>query len=283
MTDKRIVTVDYLEEYTGRLNIPSVDQTYNSNSENAQSGKAVAQAVSSRVPKKQAHPSAPFSSVLATNNVGYDEHGLPTDDSYICINAIGAELGKDVNSNGAFIDSIPRRDSKGNLFTGTPVDDVDCANKKYVDDKIAAIPSGGAVDYELILETILDEPVSTVSFGSLNLKSILILMEITGTIGKGNVYTYVKNEKEENILYFPNMDVIKTSKRYIANELRDIGSIYLGLQNVGQWSFQDTNINMNGQYVPKNGEKITKCNIKCTDTGETFTAGSKFMIYGVRI
>lgn len=114
----------------------TVDQTYNAESENAQSGIAVAQAVSSRVPKKSANPGAPFPSVIATNNVGYDEYGIPTDDSYMCIDAIGAELGKDVNNNDAFIDSIPRRDSKGNLFTGTPVDDEDCVNKKYVDDKI---------------------------------------------------------------------------------------------------------------------------------------------------
>ena len=43
--DRRLVTVDYLEEYAAGLNIPSVDQTYSPTSENAQSGKAVAEAV----------------------------------------------------------------------------------------------------------------------------------------------------------------------------------------------------------------------------------------------
>lgn len=103
----------------------------------------IAKAVSGRVPKKTAEANAPFSSVLATNNVGYDDHNIPTDDSYICINAIGAELGKDVNNNGAFINSIPRRDSKGNLFTGTPIDEQDCANKKYVDAAVASSGGGG--------------------------------------------------------------------------------------------------------------------------------------------
>lgn len=183
--------VDYFtpEDIEG-LNIPSVDQTYTPDSENAQSGKAVAEAV--------------------------------------------------------------------------------------------AQSGGGAVDYELIFETILDEPVRNVSVSNLNLKSILILMEITGTIGKGYVYTYVESEKG-NILYFPNSDIPKTSKRYVANELRDIGPMYLGLQNAGQWSFEDTNVYMKGQYVPKNGEKITKISINCTNEDETFTAGSKFMIYGVRV
>ena len=46
MADKRIVTADYLEEYAEGLNIPSVDQTYIPDSENAQSGKAVNEAIS---------------------------------------------------------------------------------------------------------------------------------------------------------------------------------------------------------------------------------------------
>lgn len=113
------------------------DQIYNPESENAQSGKAVAEAVSGCVPKKIANSGAPFSSVLATNNEGLGEHNLPTDDSYMCIDTIGAELGKNMdNYLYVFAGSIPRRDSNGNLFTGTPIDDEDCINKKYVDEKI---------------------------------------------------------------------------------------------------------------------------------------------------
>lgn len=113
------------------------DQIYNPESENAQSGKAVAEAVSGYVPKKIANSGAPFSSLVATNNVGIGEHNLPTDDSYICIDTIGAELGKNMdNYLYIFAGSIPRRDSNGNLFTGTPIDDEDCVNKKYFDEKI---------------------------------------------------------------------------------------------------------------------------------------------------
>lgn len=120
----------------GFLTNEDIDSALSSTSENPVQNKVVAEAVSSRVPKKSARPGAPFPSVIATSNGSYDEYGIPTDDSYLCIDTVGAELGKDVSNNGAFGNSIPRRDSNGNLFTGTPVDDEDCVNKKYVDDKI---------------------------------------------------------------------------------------------------------------------------------------------------
>lgn len=40
---------------------------------------------------------------------------------------------------GAAYQDIPRRKSSGNIMTNTPVDDLDCANKKYVDDKLGDI------------------------------------------------------------------------------------------------------------------------------------------------
>ena len=43
--DRRLVTVDYLEEYAASLDIAPVDQAFDGDSENAQSGVAVAQAV----------------------------------------------------------------------------------------------------------------------------------------------------------------------------------------------------------------------------------------------
>ena len=46
---------------------------------------------------------------------------------------------------------IATRDSTtGNLWTGAPVDDVDCANKKYVDDALAQSGGGGTTNYELL-------------------------------------------------------------------------------------------------------------------------------------
>lgn len=119
----------------GFITNEDVDSELSSTSENPVQNKVVTEAVSSRVPKKSANPGASFPSVLATSNGSYDEYRIPTDDSYMCIDTIGAELGKDIDNNGTFINSIPRRDSKGNLFTGTPVDNEDCVNKKYVDEK----------------------------------------------------------------------------------------------------------------------------------------------------
>ena len=40
---------------------------------------------------------------------------------------------------GVAYQDIPRRKSSGNIMTNTPVDDLDCANKKYVDDKLGDI------------------------------------------------------------------------------------------------------------------------------------------------
>ena len=34
---------------------------------------------------------------------------------------------------------IPRRQRNGNLFTNAPIEDLDCANKKYVDDQISEL------------------------------------------------------------------------------------------------------------------------------------------------
>ena len=54
------------------------------------------------------------------------------------------DIGKNIDDYlGTFANSIPRRDSKGNLFTGTPIDEQDCANKKYVDEAVASSGGGG--------------------------------------------------------------------------------------------------------------------------------------------
>lgn len=127
------------------INKTSVQQTYNAESENPQSGKAVAEAINGRVPRKRLNAiGAPFDSVIAVNNSDYNQgdadgngYGMPNDSSYKYIDIIGDELGKDIISQ--HYNAIVKRDSKGNLFTGTPVDDEDCVNKKYVDDKIVKI------------------------------------------------------------------------------------------------------------------------------------------------
>ena len=124
------------------------DQTYNPESENAQSGKAVAQAVDGSVPKmKMSALGAPFSSVLAVDNRPIQtENGItdvPNADSYHYINVAPSGVWEGVPN---YKGTIPIRDDNGNLFTGAPKNDVDCANKKYVDDAVANAGGGGSVD-----------------------------------------------------------------------------------------------------------------------------------------
>ncbi len=126
------------------------DQTHNPKSENAQSGKAVAEAVSNLVPKKGLeNPGAPFSSVLAVDNSYYSNgdingngFGIPIDNAYKYIDVHDVDYAsKRVESASTYARMIPTRDENGNLWTGTPIDDEDCANKKYVDGLVGDIES----------------------------------------------------------------------------------------------------------------------------------------------
>lgn len=123
----------------------------------------VNEAVISCVPRKRlSELGAPLDSVIAVDNSDYNVgdadgngYGMPNDSSYHYIKVVGDMFEKNIdNYITTFENSIPKRDSRGNLFTSTPVDDEDCVNKKYVDDKIAEIPSGGGsggtTDYELL-------------------------------------------------------------------------------------------------------------------------------------
>ena len=127
----------------------NVDQTYNPESENAQSGKAVAQAVDGSVPKKRFNSfGAPFSSVLAINNYDPTSDGnFPSDSAYKYIDVHDVDYnGKDVESAYVYTGKIPTRGAGGNLWTGMPIDDSDCVPKKYVDDAVANAGGGGSVD-----------------------------------------------------------------------------------------------------------------------------------------
>lgn len=115
---------------TGADGIDAVtDQRYNAESENAQSGKAVAEALETRAP------------ILKYNQ------------SWV---ALGAVYGLTLNGEGCAVEyvsgetfaqqDIGMLEGKlatygegGHLFTDTPVKDLDCANKKYVDDLIGDI------------------------------------------------------------------------------------------------------------------------------------------------
>lgn len=107
------------------------DQAYDPTSENAQSGKAVAEAASKRIPKPVAGY-APVPRLLMLNAEVEPE----TEDGIMPDSAFGFKILDDGNYNdkmdvGSSGGSVPTRDSRGNLWTGEPVDDEDCVNKKY--------------------------------------------------------------------------------------------------------------------------------------------------------
>lgn len=135
-----IASKDYHDE-----NSPTVDQTYNSTSENAQSGKAVAEAVSGCMPIPDYEETAGIEKVAVYDDVHYrewkyDENGnYVQTDRYIPPSAIKARAiddGKgysyETGLEGSKTDTSSRagyiaaRDSKGNLWTGDPIDDQDC-------------------------------------------------------------------------------------------------------------------------------------------------------------
>ena len=111
---------------------------------------AIADAVYDCIPRKELSSyGAPFSSVIAVDNCdikGTDENTgnfeiQPSDSSYHYIDVIEKGImGEETQS---YRNTIPIRDTNGNLFTGTPVDDLDCANKNYVDNAVKNIDTSG--------------------------------------------------------------------------------------------------------------------------------------------
>ena len=83
---------------------------------------------------------APFNSVVAFDNSNYsvDIEGNYTinDTAFKAIDVDAGELGKGAENTAGM---IPTRDKYANLWTCTPISDLDCANKKYVDDLIGDI------------------------------------------------------------------------------------------------------------------------------------------------
>lgn len=106
------------------ISMPSVDQTYDPTSENAQSGVAVAQAVNGRIPKIEP-TSAPFLSVLTVNGSNFDDNGVLRDEAFFgkYIDDPSVEGKSGAISHGGY---MVQRDGRGNLWTGEPVDDQDC-------------------------------------------------------------------------------------------------------------------------------------------------------------
>ena len=117
-----------------------VDQVFDGSSENAQSGKAVAEAVASRLPKLTT-VGAPVPSVVclkASPEVLDDGTAPDSEYGYLYIDdGIYFEKSEIEGARGMLV----TRDSRGNLWTGNPVDDEDCANRYYVDISVEPIRS----------------------------------------------------------------------------------------------------------------------------------------------
>ena len=108
-----------------------IDKYYNADSTNAQSGKAVAEAIAD----------------AGKNYVSRVFHSNPVDLVYIA--SVGGEQNTIeveepilyASGQIKFANQLPRRNHNGNLYTYIPIEDLDCTNKKYVDDIVGDIDS----------------------------------------------------------------------------------------------------------------------------------------------
>ena len=113
------------------------DQTYNADSENAQSGKAVAQAVNGRIPKITCQPhTVGFKRAIALTAGECDGtlHGTD-DEDYVTVDIAPYDTAELPWLYG----EIATYGNGGRLNANTPIDDFDCANKAYVDDIVGDI------------------------------------------------------------------------------------------------------------------------------------------------
>ena len=105
----------------------TVDQTYNAESENAQSGKAVAEAITQsddkidkRLPKLIAWTSQLKRVLSLKENIEASQEGTMPDNAYeyINVNSVYSKYDQSLSKN-----ALALRDNNGNLWTYTPVDD----------------------------------------------------------------------------------------------------------------------------------------------------------------
>ena len=121
--------------YNDLKNKPEIDQTYNEGSNNAQSGKAVAQAINKRsVGFSFNEIYKPMSKIkVIPKETSFSYLTYPKDEDYI-VKYIHDN--KDIVPLDDAKNCIAARDGKGNLWTGTPIDNVDCVNKKYLEEAL---------------------------------------------------------------------------------------------------------------------------------------------------
>ena len=126
---------DALKDINGAI-ASSTDQTYNANSKNAQSGKAVAEAVEQLMPKVLPACSEWYDQILVIKDIQHDENGelsykystFPIDQQH-------------EGTSGGLEEPycIPIRNYNACLTTNYPSDKYDCTNKAYVDGLVGDI------------------------------------------------------------------------------------------------------------------------------------------------
>lgn len=126
---------DALKDINGAI-ASSTDQTYNANSKNAQSGKAVAEAVEQLMPKVLPACSEWYDQILVIKDIQHDENGelsykystFPIDQQH-------------EGTSGGLEEPycIPIRNYNACLTTNYPSDEYDCTNKAYVDGLVGDI------------------------------------------------------------------------------------------------------------------------------------------------
>ncbi len=145
----------------------ATDQTYNAESENAQSGTAVAEAIQNSVQKVKGN--------------GHTYQVYAVGDTFDECNDTTLEVERnDFFETGLSYGKIPYRQKNGNLHTNTPIKDIDCANKKYVDEAVKNISIG---DIDVDVTNKVDKIPSNES---------KILEDIKGSLG-----AYVSNTNYE--------------------------------------------------------------------------------------
>lgn len=288
-----------------------VDQTYNAESENAQSGKAVAEAVSTKIPKvveynRMRYPKAVVLTSEASDLEMIDGKPYPKDTAYKHLNIDnGYSKTFSVSSTKGF---IATRDKKtGNLWTGTPIDDVDCANKKYVDEALAQSGGASGETWEVISDTTteFDTPVSQIVINqdtngnSFSLKKMRVFIDftvaesytgiaraltnsatfmyiVTQSFSAGSVYGYFI---ESEVLPMVN-NRCQIINRFNHNRMTENGNVFDFNYNVGSVDYAIRNQMMSTTTLGDNVSSINSFNFLLGSDGKINKA--RILIFGVR-
>ncbi len=176
---------------------------------------------------------------------------------------------------------IPQRDNKGNLYTGSPIDDLDCTTKKYVDDKISEISGGEPVGVTL-LSTTITESTNSIECDIQGCDKIYIYGQFKKATTAGNVTVDAYFDGSQRNVARANNSVSATMSNVtfafaISFGIPTGSNTYMSYSNCGSYttSFGATS-NVQKTYAGKIPDKIT---INCSSE---FAVNSSISIIGVK-